>query len=64
MFKIGYNINMAKVYYKKHNVLKFFGIKIFTFNSEYIEKSTDQDDEEIRDDILLHELKGKNNDNL
>ena len=55
---------MAKVYYKKHNVLKFFGIKIFTFNSEYIEKSTDQDDEEIRDDILLHELKGKNNDNL
>ena len=55
---------MAKVYYKKHSVLKFLDIKILSFNTEYIEKSTDQDDEEIRDDILLHELKGKNNDNL
>ena len=55
---------MAKVYYKKHNVLKFLGVKLFSFDSEYIEKSTDQDDEEIRDDILLHELKGKINDNL
>lgn len=55
---------MAKVYYKKHNVLRFLGIKILSFNTEYIEKSTDEDTEEIRDDILLHELKGKNNDNL
>ena len=55
---------MAKVYYKKHNVLRFLGIKILSFNTEYIEKSTDEATEEIRDDILLHELKGKNNDNL
>lgn len=59
-----YNTTMAKVYYKKHNTFKVFGIKVFSFNSEYIEKSTEQDDEDIRDDILLHELKAKNNDNL
>lgn len=50
---------MAKVLYEKHNVIKLFGIKIFDFNSQYFERSTEEDTEEIRDDIRLHELKGK-----
>ena len=52
---------MAKVAYKKFNTLKIFGLKLFEFTSDYVEYSTDEDTEEIRDAIRLHELKGKNN---
>ena len=54
-------VTMAKVAYKKFNTLKIFGLKLFEFKSDYVEYSTDEDTEEIRDDIRLHELKGKNN---
>lgn len=53
---------MAKVTYSKINRLKFFGLALFEFQSDYIERSTEQDTEEIQDEIRLHELKGKNND--
>lgn len=29
--------------------------------NDYVERSTDNDTEEIQDEIRLHELKGKNN---
>lgn len=53
---------MAKVVYTKINRLKFFGLSLFEFHSDYVERSTDEDIEEIQDEIRLHELKGKNND--
>ena len=52
---------MAKVVYTQINQLKFFGLKLFEFRSDYVERSTDEDTEEITDEIRLHELKGKNN---
>ena len=52
---------MAKVAYKKFNTLKILGLKLFEFKSEYVEYSTEEDTEEIQDEIRLHELKGKNN---
>lgn len=52
---------MAKVTYTKLNILKILGLKLFEFKSEYVERSTDNDTEEIQDEIRLHELKGKNN---
>ena len=48
-----------KVVYTKLNTLKLFGLKLFEFRSDYVERSTDQDTEEIQDEIRLHELKGK-----
>lgn len=53
---------MAKVVYTKKNRLKLFGLNLFEFHSDYVERSTDEDTEEIQDEIRLHELKGKNND--
>lgn len=50
---------MAKVTYTKFNVLKIFGLKLFEFKTDYIERSTEKDTEEIQDEIRLHELKGK-----
>lgn len=52
---------MAKVVYTKINRLKLFGLNLFRFQSDYVERSTDEDTEEIQDEIRLHELKGKNN---
>lgn len=52
---------MARVVYTKINRLKLFGLNLFEFHSDYVERSTDEDIEEIQDDIRLHELKGKNN---
>ena len=52
---------MAKVAYKKFNTLKILGLKLFEFKSDYVEYSTEEDTEEIQDEIRLHELKGKNN---
>lgn len=52
---------MAKVVYTKVNKFKFFGFNLFEFHSDYVERSTDNDTEEIQDEIRLHELKGKNN---
>ncbi len=52
---------MAKAAYTKINRLKFFGLNLFEFHSDYVERSTDEDTEEIQDEIRLHELKGKNN---
>lgn len=53
---------MAKVTYSKINQLKFFGLNLFEFHTDYVERSTEEDTEEIQDEIRLHELKGKNND--
>ena len=52
---------MAKVVFKKFNTFKILGLKLCEFKSDYVEYSTEEDTEEIRDDIRLHELKGKNN---
>lgn len=52
---------MAKVVYTQINRFKFLGLKLFEFRSDYVERSTDEDTEEITDEIRLHELKGKNN---
>lgn len=52
---------MAKVVYTKVNRFKFLGLKLFEFQSNYVERSTDEDTEEIQDEIRSHELKGKNN---
>lgn len=48
---------MAKVVYTKINRLKY----LFEFHSDYVERSTDEDIEEIQDEIKLHELKGRHN---
>lgn len=52
---------MAKLVYEKFDTFKILGLKLFEFKSDYVQYSTDEDTEEIRDDIRLHELKGKNN---
>lgn len=52
---------MAKVVYTKINRLKFFGLNLLEFHSDYVEHSTDEDIEEIQDEIRLHELKGRHN---
>ena len=40
----------------KRNEFRLFGIKICSFVEQYKVLSTDEDSEEIRDDIYLHEL--------
>lgn len=52
---------MAKVVYTQINRFKFLGLKLFEFRIDYVERSTNEDTEEIQDEIRSHELKGKNN---
>ena len=47
---------MAKTVGTIRNELKIMGIKIFDFTKQYKVLSTEEDTEEIRDDIYLHEL--------
>ena len=47
---------MSKTLGIKKNEFKLFGIKICSFEEHYKIVSTDIDNEEIRDDIYLHEL--------
>ena len=47
---------MAKTVGIKRNEFRLFGIKICSFIEQYKVLSTDEDSEEIRDDIYLHEL--------
>ena len=51
---------MAKVIGTFHKEIKFLGLKLFDISHNYIQMSTEQDTEEIRDDILLHELMIRN----
>jgi len=51
---------MAKTVGTTHNTLKFFGIKIFDYYSDYICNETIEDIEPLRDDIILHENSIKN----
>ncbi|MBQ9246112.1 hypothetical protein IJ182_07590 [bacterium] len=44
--------------------IKFLGIKIFDISHSFIQMSTEQDTEEIRDDIIMHELMMKNKNNI
>ena len=46
---------MAKTTETTHNTLKFFGIKIFDYYSDYICNETIENIETLRDDIILHE---------
>ena len=47
---------MAKTVAIKTNEFRLFGFKICSFVEQYKVLSTDEDTEEIRDDIYLHEL--------
>lgn len=47
---------MSKTVGMKKNEFKLFGIKICSFTEQYKVMHTDEDTEELRDDILLHEL--------
>lgn len=47
---------MAKVVGTIKNEFRFLGIKLFDFTKQYKVLSTEEDTEEIRDDIYLHEL--------
>ena len=53
---------MAKTVGTTHNTLKFFGIKIFDYYSDYICNETIEDIEPLRDDIILHENSIRNRD--
>ena len=49
-------IEMAKVVGTIRNEFRFLGIKLFDFTKQYKILETEEDTEEIRDDIYLHEL--------
>jgi hypothetical protein len=49
-------VKMAKVVGTIRNEFRFLGIKLFDFTKQYKVLSTEEDTEEIRDDIYLHEL--------
>ena len=51
---------MAKLVSTFHKEIKFLGIKLFDISNNYIQTSTEEDTEEIRDDIIMHELMIKN----
>jgi hypothetical protein len=50
---------MSKLIYTKFHTVKLLGFKILDFRTDYVERYTDEDSEEIQDEIRLHELKGK-----
>ena len=54
---------MAKTISTFHRELRIFGIKVCDVKHEYLQLSTEEDTEEIRDDIILHELMMKEKDN-
>lgn len=47
---------MSKTVGTKKNEFRLFGIKICSFTEQYKVLYTEQDTEEIRDDIYLHEI--------
>ncbi len=54
---------MAKVVGTFHQECKLFGLKIWDLSQNYIQLATEEDTEEIRDDIIMHELMIKNSQN-
>ena len=52
---------MAKTAGTFHKELRIFGIKICDVKHEYIQLNTEEDTEEIRDDIIMHEILFKEN---
>ena len=53
---------MSKTVGTVRNEFRFLGIKLFDFTKQYKFLSTDEDKEDIRDDIYLHELITQNAD--
>ena len=51
---------MSKTVGIKKNEFKLFGIKICSFTEQYKVLHTDEESEEIRDDIYLHEIMSDN----
>ena len=51
---------MSKTVGIKRNEFKLFGIKICSFTEQYKVLYTDEESEEIRDDIYLHEIMSDN----
>lgn len=51
---------MSKTVGTFHQECRFLGIKIWDVSNNYIQLSTEEDTEEIRDDIFMHELMIKN----
>ena len=51
---------MAKTLSTTRNVYKIFGIKVCEFTSDYVWRESTENEEAIRDDILLHEQVIKN----
>ena len=50
---------MSKLIYTKFKILKFLGLKLIEIKTDYVERYTDEDTEEIQDEIRLYELKRK-----
>ena len=46
---------MAKTLSKRHDIYKIFGIKVVEYTSNYSWKECLVDEEDIREDIILHE---------